>query len=83
MYSDLWINNPKESLEFPDYTYEQHFGKLLPSYAPRAAIRDYLEGMVEFWLNFMFSVVDCMLTLCFTTPNSFLRGWANVSVYNF
>ena len=44
MYYDLWSNNPKESLEFPEYTYEQHFGKLLPSYVPRAAMRDYLEG---------------------------------------
>ena len=44
MYYDLWINGPKETLEYPDYTYEEHFGKLLPSFAPRAAVRDYLEG---------------------------------------
>ena len=46
MYNDLWINGPKEAIEDPDYTYEKHFGKLLPSFAPRAAIRDYIEGKV-------------------------------------
>ena len=40
MYYDLWANGPKEAIEYTDYTYEKHFGKLLPSFAPRAAIRD-------------------------------------------
>lgn len=44
MYNDLWINLPKEVFEYPDYTYEEHFGKLLPSYAPRPVVRDYIEG---------------------------------------
>ena len=44
MYHDLWVNSPKESIEYPDYTYEEHFGKPLPSYPPRAAVRDYIEG---------------------------------------
>lgn len=44
MYKHLWSNGPKECLEFPSYTFEQHFGKTLPSFPPRAVLRDYLEG---------------------------------------
>ena len=46
MYYDLWINNPTCNNEYPDYTYEEHFGKILPSYVPRAVVRDYLEGKI-------------------------------------
>ena len=46
MYKDLWTNAPKEiSLEYPDYPFEQHFRKPIPSYPPVSAIRDYLEGV--------------------------------------
>ena len=44
MYQGLWSNGPKECLEFPDYTFDEHFGKTLPSYPPRDAIFDYLKG---------------------------------------
>ncbi|XP_053400389.1 uncharacterized protein LOC123556318 [Mercenaria mercenaria] len=44
MYKNLWCNSPKETIEFPDYTYEDHFGKAIPSYPPRPVLRDYLEG---------------------------------------
>ena len=44
MYYDLWINAPKCNNEYPDYTFEEHFGKVLPAYVPRAVIRDYIEG---------------------------------------
>uniref|UniRef100_A0A1I8HMW8 Flavin-containing monooxygenase n=1 Tax=Macrostomum lignano TaxID=282301 RepID=A0A1I8HMW8_9PLAT len=27
MYRSLWSNNPKETIEYPDYTFEQHFGR--------------------------------------------------------
>ena len=47
MYYDLWINNPTCNNEYPDYTYEEHFGKILPSYVPRAVVRDYLEGKMH------------------------------------
>ena len=47
MYNDLWINNPHCSNEYPDYTYEQHFGKTLPAFVPRAVVRDYLEGRLH------------------------------------
>ena len=44
MYRGLWSNGPKECLEFPDYTFEEHFGKAIPSYPPRAVLYDYLVG---------------------------------------
>ena len=28
MYRYLWSNGPKECLEFADYTFEEHFGKV-------------------------------------------------------
>ena len=31
----LWSNGPKECLELPYYTQEQHFGRAIPSFPPR------------------------------------------------
>ena len=31
----LWSNGPKECLEFPYYTFEEHYGKPIPSFPPR------------------------------------------------
>ena len=47
MYRYLWSNGPKEGLEFADYTFEEHFGKQIASYPPRAVLRDYIIGRVE------------------------------------
>ncbi|WP_308918258.1 NAD(P)/FAD-dependent oxidoreductase [Jannaschia sp. LMIT008] len=47
MYRYLWSNGPKEGLEFADYTFEEHFGKQIASYPPRAVLFDYIEGRVE------------------------------------
>ncbi|WAR09420.1 SNO1-like protein, partial [Mya arenaria] len=44
MYKNLWIIAQKEKHENADYTFEDHFGKLSPSFGPRAIIRDYIEG---------------------------------------
>ena len=44
MYYDMWTNIPKEAFEYDDYTYEEHLGKLIPSYVTVPVIRDYLEG---------------------------------------
>ena len=44
MYRYLWSNGPKECLEFPDYTFEEHFGKAIPSFPPREVLFDYLQG---------------------------------------
>lgn len=47
MYRYLWSNGPKEALEFADYSFEEHFGVPIPSYPPRAVLRDYIVGRVE------------------------------------
>ena len=44
MYRYLWSNAPKEALEFPDYQFEQHFGKQIPSFPPREVLLNYLQG---------------------------------------
>jgi trimethylamine monooxygenase len=47
MYRYLWSNGPKEGLEFADYSFEEHFGRAIPSYPPRAVLFDYIIGRVE------------------------------------
>merc|ERR1719319_735646 len=44
IYRYLWSNGPKEALEFPDYTFEDHYGKAIPSFPPREVLFDYLTG---------------------------------------
>ncbi len=47
MYRYLWSNGPKECLEFADYSFLEHFGKLMASFPPRAVLWDYIKGRVE------------------------------------
>ncbi len=47
MYRYLWSNGPKEGLEFADYSFEEHFGRQIASYPPRAVLFDYIEGRIE------------------------------------
>jgi trimethylamine monooxygenase len=47
MYRYLWSNGPKECLEFADYSFEEHFGRLIPSYPPREVLHDYIKGRIE------------------------------------
>ncbi|RMF37531.1 MAG: NAD(P)/FAD-dependent oxidoreductase [Alphaproteobacteria bacterium] len=47
MYRYLWSNGPKEGLEFADYSFEEHFGRQIASYPPRAVLYDYIEGRVK------------------------------------
>jgi trimethylamine monooxygenase len=44
MYMHMWSKRPKETLEFPDYTFEKHFGESTCSYPPREALLDYIQG---------------------------------------
>src|SRR6201991_5048785 len=44
MYRYLWSNGPKECLEFADYPFDEHFGKSIPSFPPRAVLYDYITG---------------------------------------
>jgi trimethylamine monooxygenase len=61
MYRYLWSNGPKEGLEFADYSFEEHFGKQIASYPPRAVLFDYIEGRVKKanvrgWIRFFTAV---------------------------
>lgn len=47
MYRYLWSNGPKEGLEFADYSFEEHFGKPIPSFPPRPVLTDYILGRAE------------------------------------
>ena len=47
MYRFLWSNGPKEGLEFSDYTFEEHFGRPIPSYPPRSVLLDYIVGRIK------------------------------------
>jgi len=47
MYRYLWSNGPKEALEFADYHFEDHFGKPIPSFPPRAVLCDYIKGRID------------------------------------
>lgn len=42
MYGDLWTNHPKETFEFGDYTFADHFGKEFPPFLRREHVLDYL-----------------------------------------
>lgn len=44
MYRNLWSNGPKEALEFAEYTFDEHFGRPISSYPPRAVLWDYIDG---------------------------------------
>lgn len=47
MYRYLWSNGPKECLEFADYSFEEHFGRAIPSFPPRGVLADYILGRAE------------------------------------
>ena len=47
MYRYLWSNGPKECLEFADYSFDEHFGKPIPSFPPREVLYDYILGRVN------------------------------------
>jgi len=47
MYRYLWSNGPKECLEFADYSFDEHFGKPIPSFPPREVLQDYILGRVS------------------------------------
>lgn len=49
MYRYLWSNGPKEALEFADYTFDEHFGRPIPSFPPREVLFDYIKGRAKKW----------------------------------
>ena len=63
MYRYLWSNGPKEGLEFADYSFEEHFGRQIASYPPRAVLFDYIKGRVakadvRKWIRFNTAIRD-------------------------
>lgn len=44
MYRHLVTNGPKEDCEFPEYTFDEHFGRPVPSYPPRKVYLEYLDA---------------------------------------
>ncbi|KAL3690158.1 hypothetical protein R1sor_016467 [Riccia sorocarpa] len=44
MYRDLYVNGPKELLEYADYSFEEHFGKPMGSCPPRSVLLNYIQG---------------------------------------
>ena len=47
MYQHLVTNAPKECYEFADYTFDQHFGKAVPSFLPKDDYRGYFIGRAD------------------------------------
>ena len=47
MYRYLWSNGPKECLEMANYTFNEHFKKIIPSFPPREVLQDYLLGRAK------------------------------------
>eukprot|EP00591_Stephanopyxis_turris_P012925 CAMPEP_0195524956 /NCGR_PEP_ID=MMETSP0794_2-20130614/25091_1 /TAXON_ID=515487 /ORGANISM="Stephanopyxis turris, Strain CCMP 815" /LENGTH=598 /DNA_ID=CAMNT_0040655293 /DNA_START=204 /DNA_END=2001 /DNA_ORIENTATION=+ len=41
-YEDLWLNNPKELIEYYDYTFDEHFHRPTPAYLPRRDVWEYV-----------------------------------------
>ena len=52
------MNGPKEACELPDYTWDEHFGRELPSYLPREMVFDYLQGNYLKW--FIIEVLEAL-----------------------
>jgi trimethylamine monooxygenase len=42
MYKQLFSNAPKEVLEYPDYTFMDHFKKPVGSFPPRESLHGYI-----------------------------------------
>jgi len=42
-YEAVWNNVSKEMMEFHDYTYQQHFGRSLPSFLPKRLLMEYFQ----------------------------------------
>mmetsp|Transcript_47220 Transcript_47220/g.72131 ORF Transcript_47220/g.72131 Transcript_47220/m.72131 type:complete len:104 (-) Transcript_47220:962-1273(-) len=47
MYMNLHSNGPKECLEYPDYTFVDHWKKPTPAFPPREPLLDYMVKRFE------------------------------------
>merc|ERR1712241_1370138 len=51
MYRYLWSNGPKECLEFPQYTFEDHYGKATPSPVHLRSFMSALDDSLQTFMN--------------------------------
>ncbi len=47
MYRYRWSNGPKECIEFADYTFDEHFGRPIPSFPQPEVLFDYITGRAK------------------------------------
>ena len=74
MYQGLWSNGPKEGLEYPDYTFDEHFGKPISSYPPREVLYDYLKGRDFRQSNIALHIISLLTEqLLKTTTYTYIR----------
>jgi cation diffusion facilitator CzcD-associated flavoprotein CzcO len=59
MYRYLWSNGPKECLGFADYSFDEHFGRAIPSYPQRAVLKDYIMGRIDKQAIFKYIRFEC------------------------
>ena len=57
MYEALWTNSNKETHEFFDYTFDEHFQRPMPVYLPRAHVLEYVLSRVTQKANIFDDVI--------------------------
>ena len=86
MYRQLFSNAPKECLELPDYTFEDHYGKATGSYPPRESLHNYIltrfkQYKCEEWIKTDTSVKSVIFddtTSKFTVKSRYLKDDTDV-----
>lgn len=46
MYEALWTNGPSHCIEYPDYTFDEHFNRPVPVFMPRGVLLEYMLARV-------------------------------------
>jgi len=92
MYQGLWTNVPKEIIELPGYSFEEHYGKQMQSYLPRHVVTDYLQGryakadinsMVKFSTRVMDVQYDESSEIFTVTAKNVLTDESSVGEYDY
>ncbi|KAG7343437.1 monooxygenase FAD-binding protein [Nitzschia inconspicua] len=88
IYDELWTNGSSHSIEFYDYTFEEHFGKgvQVPMYFPRRDVQEYIFSRVtkdhpNFFDEF-FQLNTKVTHVSFdSTTSKFTVTWTNVCTH--
>ncbi|KAG7372597.1 flavin-containing monooxygenase [Nitzschia inconspicua] len=85
IYDELWTNGSSHSLEFHDYTFEEHFGKgvQVPMYFPRKDVQEYIFSRVtkdhpNFFDEFFQLNTEVTHVSFDSTTSKFTVTWNNV-----